>query len=90
MYVDVEIANVVDLDEDTNGRVVRMNEDLAHSIGCKTGDLVQLSQGVVPLRGWIEIDEGLSDQEVAIPQTFSRVLGWKRGSRVQLRKGMAN
>lgn len=90
LYVDVEIANVIDLDEDATGRVVRMNQDLAHSIGCKTGDLVQLSQGVVPLRGWIKIDEGLSDQEVAIPQTFSRVLGWKRGSRVQLRNGLAN
>ena len=56
------------------------------------GDLVEVSTGVVPLRGWLGYQDGLSAGEVSLSKIFCETLGIELGDTIQLRrvgKGLA-
>lgn len=54
--------------------------------GFKEGDLVEILQGVIPLRGWLGFDNNLGENEIIVPKLFTNILKAKKGDKVILRR----
>ena len=49
------------------------------------GDLAEVTNGIMPLRGWIRIDEGFKENDIGLPELFIRVFKTKEGDLLKLR-----
>ena len=75
----------METDEYGADRSIGISSDLAKRLRSKDEDLLELSNDVIPLRGWAQIDKELNGNEIVLPVIFANVLGIQKGSSVKLR-----
>ena len=83
-YETVQVAIVIDTDEYGPDRTIWVSSQLATGLQLSGGELVEVTSGSVPLRGWAQIDRDLAAEEITLPGLFARVLGVQKGAEVKM------
>jgi hypothetical protein len=85
LYREVEVSRVINTDERGPDRTIGINQQLAQQLQLNEGQLVEVTNDSVPLRGWAQVSTGLGAESISLPALFAQVLGIQIRGRVKLR-----
>ena len=85
LYEEVQVEKIIDSEEYGPDRTIGVSPELAKQLGLTEGQLVEVTNGSIPLRGWVQVNSDLATQDVAIPALFATVLGLEVGAGIKLR-----
>lgn len=85
LFEEVTLVRIIDTSEYGPDRTVIIGAGLAEKLNSRAGDLVEINNEKIPLRGWIGIDNQLAEDEINLPGLFAEVLGLKTGSILNIR-----
>jgi hypothetical protein len=85
LYQEVRLVRIIETAEFGPDRLVGLSPKLVEQLQCQAGHLVEVTNGSIPLRGWVDLDEKLTTNEITLPSLFAISLDIQTGATVKLR-----
>jgi len=85
IYENIKLTHIIYTDKYGPDRTILVSQQLAKKMTLINGDLAEVTNGIMPLRGWIRIDEGFKENDIGLPELFIRVFKTKEGDLLKLR-----
>ncbi|MCK5569732.1 MAG: hypothetical protein KAJ15_08455, partial [Spirochaetes bacterium] len=85
IYENIKLARIINTDKYGPDRTILVSQQLAKKMTLINGDLVEVTNGIMPLRGWIRVDEEFKENHIGLPELFIRVFKIKEGDLLKLR-----
>ncbi len=79
LFEEVCVVKIIDTYEIGPDRTILISPNLAKRLEAGDGELVEVNNDIVPLRGWLHTVSGLADDEISLPILFAEVLRVQTG-----------
>ncbi len=85
LFEEAKVIKIIEAKEFGPDRTIVLSEKMAQRLNSRDGDLIEVRNDKIPLRGWIQIDNKLREEEIILPKLYGLVFGTKTGYWLKLR-----